>query len=313
MWNKYLQVFTRHIMIFVLLVTSASCSGKNLGRDSQGGEKINVSKVTPTVIPPTEEVLEPTPTPEPTEEVPEPLVILILGSDQLRPYASYRTDAIHLVVIHKDTKAVKTISIPRDLWVEIPGHEFGRINGVYGKGGFDLLAETMALNFGIEPEFYLMVDYWFFPTIVDQLGGIDVQVATRYCVKKVCAEMGNNHMDGATARAYAVDREKSDDIGRQVRQWEVILAIYRKLLSLKAISKAPELYQTYQNSITTNISLQDVLAHVPLALAVAGEDNIDHLAIGWLDVVSWQTSSGGEVLLPLDDRVEKKFNKLMEP
>ena len=323
MRNKYLQIFSSLFMIIVMLVPSTGCAGTGPGRDLPEGGKTPLPKVLATSLPPSATIpppsLTPTlePTPEPTDtpepEVPQPLVILLLGTDLRKPGAAFRTDAIHLMVVHQETKVVKILSIPRDLWVEVPGYDHGRISGVFIKGGFELLAESLALNYGVEPAFFLMVDYWFFPTIVDQLGGIDVWVQYKYCGKKICVKPGKNHMDGKKARIYASDREKTTDIGRQARQWEVMLAIYRKLLSLQAIVQAPELYQTYQRSITTNFTLKDVLFYMPLALAVAEVDDIQHLAINWQDVVSWQTSGGGAVLVAVDDRVQIKFDQLLEP
>jgi len=249
-----------------------------------------------------------TPLPEKSVQLKDDsLKILILGTDQKVPGQHFRTDAIMLMVIHRKTKTVNVLSIPRDLYVEIPGRGMGRINTAYVWGGYSMLAETLEINFGVSPDYYVMIDSWYFPTIVDNLGGVDVQVHEYYCVPEICVSEGEAHMDGEMAAEYVFSRSVGDDLDRQFRQWEVLMAIFDKLQTMNPVTKAPELYKTYKHHVTTNLSLKDLISLIPMAKELQKEVEINHYAVDWPDVVTWKTPGGAQVLLQEEDRVRKKF------
>ncbi|MBI3764760.1 MAG: LCP family protein, partial [Chloroflexi bacterium] len=114
--------------------------------------------------------------------------ILLLGSDigrhDIQAGAGYQTDTIIVASVNKDAGYVTLLSIPRDLYVYLPGVKMGRINtaDLVGKpffpgGGPAYLEETILYNLGIPVDYYARINFDAFKEIVDTLGGIDVPVS----------------------------------------------------------------------------------------------------------------------------------------
>jgi LCP family protein required for cell wall assembly len=207
---------------------------------------------------------------------------LVLGSD-FRPQAGYRTDVIMLVSMNPNKGTVSVVSFPRDLYVNIPGWQMQRINTAMAHGGFTMLQDTFETNLGIRPTHYVMTNFSNFKSIVDSLGGADVQVEKNFsdhcdlpqAVKTYCnVNPGMVHMDGATALWYVRARYSTTDFDRERRAQEVIRAIFAKAISLKGIERLPELFSQYQKSVETDLTLTDLLPLLPLAQKVAADPSI---------------------------------------
>jgi LCP family protein required for cell wall assembly len=135
----------------------------------------------------------------PNPEVQERMTILLLGSDNWTNEKYGHTDTLILVTIDPEAETAAMLSIPRDLWVTIPGYGENRINQAYRLGemkkhpggGAALLRETITANLGIPVNFHVMVDFDGFKRIIDTLGGIDV------CVQQT--------IDAATYNGYVPD------------------------------------------------------------------------------------------------------------
>jgi LCP family protein required for cell wall assembly len=229
--------------------------------------------------------------------------LLLLGSDQ-RPYqGGFRTDTILLVSLDPSAGTASMVSFPRDLYVAIPGWTQQRINTAMGYGGFPLLASTFEHNFGIRPEYYVMVNFWAFVETIDSLGGIDVYAAQTLTDHRdgygyYTVGAGLNHMDGETALWYARSRYTTSDFDRGRRQQEVIMALFDRLLSLNAIEQAPELYEIYVQNVTTDLTWQNIAPLIPLAAQLSDSSNIRRYYIGPGQVTPWTTPGGAQVLLP---------------
>ncbi|MEX1246894.1 MAG: LCP family protein [Anaerolineales bacterium] len=230
--------------------------------------------------------------------------ILLLGSDQRPDDGGFRTDVILLLTLYPDGKKASLTSFPRDLYVYVPGWRMDRINGAFPRGGMEMMADTMEYNFGVRPDYYVLVNFWDFETVVDALGGINVQVAQALSDHRdgfgdYYVPAGSVAMDGETTLWYVRSRGTSSDFERTRREQEVLVALFDRLISLDAISKAPELYDQYKQTVTTDLGIADVLGLLPLAADIgAGEGEIAHYAIGADDVDPYTTSGGGSVLLP---------------
>jgi LCP family protein required for cell wall assembly len=101
--------------------------------------------------------------------------IMLLGSDY-SPGSGHRTDVMLLAAFNLKNGKINLFSFPRDLWVEIPGYYPQRLNVAEPLGGYELLGDTLAYNFGFRPDHYAIADFKGFNLIVDWLGGVDVQV-----------------------------------------------------------------------------------------------------------------------------------------
>jgi LCP family protein required for cell wall assembly len=267
-------------------------------------------------------VLYPTAAPPPAVvyEGPDVITFLLIGSDK-RPGGSFRTDTMVVAILRPKDDQVSLISIPRDLWVYIPGWEMQRINTAYQHGeitdypggGPQLLKDTIEYNLGLTIDHTAMVEFDGFRRIVDTLGGVDIPVACAYTDWRLIdpsydPENENNwylytagpglmHMDGDLALWYARSRSKSNDFDRGRRQQEVIRSIYSRALTGDTLTKIPQLYNDLNTLVATDLGLGDILK---LAALAPGFSNADFRSyyIRPPIVSSWITPGGAYVLLP---------------
>ncbi|MBC8334830.1 MAG: LCP family protein [Anaerolineales bacterium] len=230
--------------------------------------------------------------------------ILLLGSD-IRPNSSgFRTDTIILLTINKDLGTVNLTSFPRDLYVYIPGWTMQRINTAMSHGDFHTLAMTMAYNFGVYPDHYVMINFSNFVKIINSLGGIEVEVKQDFSDQRTGyswyqVKKGTVHMDGDTALWYIRSRYTSSDIDRLRRAQEVIQAVGYRLLSFNVLTRAPDLYKIYKDSVFTDLGLGDISRLLPAANILVNTQNINRYVIGYGPVYDWtEPYTGAMVLLP---------------
>lgn len=267
----------------------------------------------------------PTPIPPPSAQLVfdrEVVNILLLGSDRRPQSSSFRTDVLIIVSIHPEKGAVAMLSIPRDLYVYLPGYSMQRINMAfplgeiigYPGGGPALLADTIRYNLGIPIDHFARVEMDGFSRIVDTIGGVDVNVTCSYRDWRLkepyldpnvvqnwrlyTVSAGVVHMDGDLALWYARSRKLSSDFDRSRRQQEVLRAIYRQVLSFNLIPQLPALYSELSETVSTDIALTDLLTLAPLSARIGSAD-IRSRFIGRDEVTSWRVPvSGAQVLVP---------------
>jgi LCP family protein required for cell wall assembly len=273
------------------------------------------------VVVPTMPVGQPTPTLFPTNEPwqgTDRVNILLMGIDRRpgEPFIS-RTDTMMLVSIDPVSEAVSILSIPRDLYVAIPGLGQDRINTafVYGAqgnnplGGAALAMQTVEYNLGVPIHHYALVDFSAVVNGVDALGGIDLNVPytindtmfpdMNYGYDPLYIPAGQQHMDGELALKYARTRHGDSDIHRAQRQQQVVLAVRNKALSLgvaELIGRAPVLYRQLEEGIMTDLSL-DQLIRLARLLEKVPTENIRNEVLGFDYVSSYRTPQGAAVLL----------------
>ncbi len=247
----------------------------------------------------------PTPPPTPTPMFGGRVVGVLLGSDR-RPHDQgpyYRTDTIILAIYNPETGALSLVSIPRDLYVYIPGVGYNRINVAMEFGGFDLLAETIAQNLGPRPQYYVMVDLYHFKKALEVLGGIEVDVPQRYCDRWPkggyrCVEPGRQWMDPDVALWYARARKSSNDFSRMKRQQLVVQAILRRLMDMRALQQAPRLYALFREMVETNVGPGDI-PHLLWQFRRFRMENVATFVIEPPYVRPWiKPDTGAYVLLP---------------
>ena len=231
--------------------------------------------------------------------------VAILGSDA-RPYTGgHRTDTIMIASLDPRRGTVTMLSFPRDLYVFIPGWRVDRINVADGRGGPDLLEQVILYNFGIPIDFWVRMEFDGFRTLIDSLGGVDVEVGRSYADECgggwMSFPIGVRHMNGFTALCYARMRKAGSDFDRLRRQQELVLAIFKKGVSLEGLSRMPELYQQFISTVETDAQLVDLLPLLPLAVQVAGDSSgIRRYAVDTTMATGWRVpSSGASVQLPI--------------
>ncbi len=219
---------------------------------------------------------------------PPHLDILILGLDD-RSDESFagRTDAILLLGVDPARLEVNLLSLPRDLFLDVPGYGMQRINtiNVLGEqeetgGGPALLAASIFQNFSIETDRYLRLDFKGFVALINAVGGImidvervivdDVYPAPDGGTIQVRFESGYQYMDGERALIYARTRHADDDYHRASRQQQVLAALSDKLRNPRYW---PEAWRILSSAMDTNLTIGDILAIAPPMALNAGRFN----------------------------------------
>lgn len=273
--------------------------------------------------------------PQAVIDSPDTVTFLLLGSDT-RGGTSFRTDTILIAIVRPKDGQVSLISIPRDLWVNIPtvgmqrintAYQFGEYSGYPGAGA-GLLKDTILYNLGVQIDHTAMIDFNGFRKVVDTIGGVDVPISCAYTDWRLLdptydPEDENNwflytagpgllHMDGDLALWYARSRKRSNDFDRGRRQQEVIRAIYGQALRTDSVARIPQLYTDLSSSFTTDLGLTDILNLSPLALHLTNADIRSYYIAGNL-VTSWITPGGAYVLLPNAEEIQQMLNQAMAP
>jgi LCP family protein required for cell wall assembly len=245
--------------------------------------------------------------------------ILLLGSDMRSWWgkgSGFRTDTIILATLNPEAGTISLVSFPRDLYVQIPGYGQDRINTAWGKGGFKKLAATLEYNFGVKVEHYVLIEFSSFKRIIDGLGGLDVQVGERlndyYRGRPILIKPGIRTMNADMVLWYARSRKTSNDFARNRRQQEVLQAVINKLLSMDAISRAPEFYEIYKDSVKTDLDLLDMLPYLPLAAKLGDGKRVRNFFVGSGKVTPYVTAGGAQVLLPQKDKIVNLLKRAME-
>ncbi len=257
----------------------------------------------------------------PIEAIEEPKGIrnvLLLGSD-MRPWwgkGGFRTDTIILASLNPEAGTVSLVSFPRDLYVTIPGYGQDRINTAWGKGGFNKLASVFEYNFGVQVDNYVLIEFSSFKRIIDSLGGLDIQVGERmidyYRGRQVTIKPGLRTMNADMVLWYARSRKTSNDFSRNRRQQEVLQGLINKLLSMDAISRAPEYYMLYKDSVKTDLDFLDALPYLPLAAQLGDGKRVKNYFVGSGKVTPFITAGGAQVLLPQKDKIQRLLRKALE-
>ncbi len=167
--------------------------------------------------------------------VPSDLVFVLVAGSDARPNEDVRhtrSDSLHLLAVNPRTHTGTIMGIPRDSWVEIPGHGQQKINEALALGGPELLADTVRNLTGLPVQFYVLTGFNGLAAMVDELGGVDVYLdrAMNDHNSGAYFAAGWQHFDGADALAYSRDRHDvpGGDFGRSENQGRLILATLTK-------------------------------------------------------------------------------------
>jgi LCP family protein required for cell wall assembly len=212
------------------------------------------------------------------------------------------------------------LSIPRDLWVTIPGFEPNRINTAYRNGeiyqypggGPALAMKTVEELLGLKIDYFAQVDFGAFVRFIDEIGGVKIDVPEKITVDligggretKKKLEPGVQVLPGEWALAYARARNsEGGDFDRAERQQQIIFGIRDRILSQDLlpilVSKSPILYEELSKGVNTNLSLEEAIKLAWLAAQIP-EENIKRGVIGPPEYVRFGVSpDGDEVVRPV--------------
>lgn len=185
--------------------------------------------------------------------------ILILGEDNVE--GSKRSDTILFATIDINDNNMRVLALPRDTRAEIPRHGFQKMNHAYAYGGVDL-SKAMVERYLDQPIlYYFIIDFDSFPSLVDAMGGIeiDVQKRMKYVDRAggvdIDIQSGLQTMDGKTALNFVRFRKDAlGDIGRIQRQQQFMKAILKRAYDPRNIIRVPEIASEAMKVIKTDMS-----------------------------------------------------------
>lgn len=257
--------------------------------------------------------------------------VLVMGVDRRPDEAGpSRSDSMILAGLNPDTGQAGLLSIPRDLWVSIPGVGSQRINAALVLGddpanpaaGPQLAGRTVGDLFGQPVDRYMVLDFQTFVRLVDAMGGIEVDAPQPivdtayptfdYGVTTIRFAAGPQVLDGEQALVYVRTRHDDDDFGRAERQQQVIGAMTARLAQPATWAQLPAIFAVLRDGVLTDLTPADLPGLAPLALAVLR----GKVATATLDgdrTTPWTTEEGAWVLLPnwpaIDQVVDELFGR----
>ena len=259
------------------------------------------------------------------------VTVLFIGLDSREwdPVAGPpRADTLILITLDPATSSMGMLSIPRDLWVNIPGYGQSKINTAYqiGErdelpgGGAGLTLKTVEDFFGITIQHYAQIDFDAFINIIDEIGGLELNLTEPIMVdplgegNTVSLEPGVQVLTGAVTLAYARARNTGGgDFDRVQRQQQVLLGIRDQVTRLELmptiINRSPNIYTEIQNGLNTNLTLEQAI-RLALLVQDTPQNNIVRGMIGPNQVAFGRSAEGWDILIPLPDEIRAERDRV---
>ena len=262
--------------------------------------------------------------------------ILLLGIDlRCEEDGPTHTDSMMVLTVDPVGLSAAALSLPRDLWVEIPQFGVDRINQAYFKGeafdypggGAALAVETVEATLGVPIDYYAAVNFRAFVDFIDLIGGITVDVPEAiddptypdscYGYEPFAMSAGEQQMDGEMALKYARTRATAGgDVDRAGRQQRVLMAARDKVLRVdmapRLLVRAPQLWQSFQQNVETNMTLDEAIQLALLAQEIP-RDSIRLEVVNYSYVYNETTPDGQQVLVPNRDQIRALRDELFAP
>jgi LCP family protein required for cell wall assembly len=255
------------------------------------------------------------------------ITVLIIGLDARDLDTSApRSDTMILLTIDPLSKTAGMLSIPRDMWVNIPGFGYSRINTAYSSGegnklpggGPELARKTVEQFIGVPIQYYAQVDFNTFIQFIDRIGGIDIHNTEELRLDRIGSGQdkikltccGMRHLPGEAALAYARHRKGGEgDFSRAQRQQKVIIAIRDKVFDpanfATLLPQADDFYNEFSAGIRTNMPFDVAIRLAVLAREIPVE-SIKRGAIDTTMVAFDNVILGGQdaaIMKPLPDKI----------
>ena len=241
--------------------------------------------------------------------VTDALTFLLVGTDSRSETTApgvaadgSHSDAEVVMVAHvaPDRKSATVVSIPRDSWVDIPDHGQGRVSGAYAAGGPALLIRTVEHLTDQRIDHFAVIDFAGFRSMVDALGGIDVDIQPPLSDTVPGFHRGTNHLDGALALVYVRDRTGLANGDRGARQQNALRAMLDKAATNDTLTDPVRLYD-FLDAASHSMGVDDTLSNGGMrALAfVLGDLRSNDVLFTRAPVMALGRDGGG-VLVQLD-------------
>lgn len=239
---------------------------------------------------------------------------LILGTDRRAGTGAWRTDVVMVLGLDRANQKAALLSVPRDLYIQIPGYGWGRINQVdyLGEnvlrvegGGPALVSAVLDQTLGISTEHWVRVDMQGLVALVDTLGGVTVHLDCPFYEPIFNLDTnqwdyftlpaGDVHMDGETAHWFTRLRLRESDIGRSQRQRQFLWALRDQMLRTEQLTRLPQIWSDLSDMFTTDLTLAQMVDLVRLGMTFS-EENVRAAGITLRELQSYRTEQGAAVL-----------------
>lgn len=194
----------------------------------------------------------------------KPITYLLLGSDSRGEGDTGRSDTLMLAYIPSNRENVYLLSMPRDIYVPIPGHSPNKINEAYSRGGAPLTVQTVEELLDTRIDHVAIIDFRGFMNLIDSLGGVTINNPYEGCDTSQggCWEKGKITLDKEQALKYVRWRYglPNGDITRTENQQRVVKAIFSKTLAEGSLTNLNEMTELL-NQVTSNITVDSTLTN----------------------------------------------------
>ncbi len=256
-----------------------------------------------------------------------PLTVLLAGVDvragltrhqQLALHVgnsvSFNSDTLMLIHVSGDRSHVTVVSIPRDSWVDIPGHGMNKINAAYGLGGPSLVVKTVELNTGLTVNDFIQVNFLGFVRVIDALGGVNICLpfAVNDAYSGLHLTAGIHHVGGITALSYARDRHSfaTSDLARIQDQQRLLASMLNEAISSGTLANPLKLSR-FLGAALAAIKVDQGLNVSSLADQLRGisPHNVRFMTVP-LSNYNYQTSTGESAVLWDPSAAQTLFSEL---
>jgi LCP family protein required for cell wall assembly len=227
---------------------------------------------------------------------------------------STNSDTMMLIHVSGDRSHVTVVSLPRDSWVQIPGHGMNKINAAFGLGGPELMVKTVEQNTGLTVNDFIQVNFLGFVKVIDALGGVNIclpyAVDDRYSGLHLSA--GPHHVDGITALEYARDRHSFalSDLARIQDQQRLMSSMLKEAISSGTLADPVKLTRFLQAALAA-VKVDQGLNVSALADQLRGISprNVQFMTVP-LANLNYQTPTGESAVLWDTSQAQALFSKL---
>jgi len=240
----------------------------------------------------------------------DPVNMVIAGVDlRTGQTADPHTDTLMAVSINPKSGTIRMLSIPRDLWVTIPGYGQDRINDAYADGGTKLLIQTVEGVANLPIRYYAIINFAGFEKVINALGGVTIDVKrtirdptypafTGYGYAPLYIRKGVHHMNGALALKYVRTRHDDPlgDLGRNQRQQQLLSAMKAQVLTPNTLFNLPLILSSLRAAVSTNFPYDDLTYLFRTAMTAHTVHHFLNYANN--SVSNYVTPGGADVLLP---------------
>jgi LCP family protein required for cell wall assembly len=254
--------------------------------------------------------------------------ILLIGVDN-RSVTKFTGLSDVIMYLRIDTKngELKLASIMRDTLIPIEGHDYNKINTAFNYGGIDLTKKTLRSNFGLVPDYYIVVNFYGMEDIINALDGVDIELSDKEVAHmngsiqeindhdpdnsvSLVDGSGMQHLNGRQAVAYMRIRKVGSDIARIERQQKVLSQLFSKAKDIN-IGQFPGLIDTMSKYVRTDIKPASKM--LDLASTIMGLKTSEIEKFRYPEDYEYGTYKSKDIVQPKDFETEiKKLHSFLE-